>query len=114
VISLIRYGVFHRVVQRMQVIFTSARFKSAALGKWGIWRSGRAASLTFNYFQICYFLEENESGRLSRLLAPAIPFGIMLAFFASAFFLQGVSTDWPYRNVAGSSWGDALQLIFEY
>ena len=58
------------------------------------------------------FPKEKRAGALS-IYSLGIPFGIMLAFFASAFFLKGGSADWRIVMIAVGLPGVALAILLK-
>jgi len=84
--------------------FTQLEF-SAAL-EVGIGEAG--ASPPHHSIISVYSPKEKTSGRLAATRSAFL--WHYVAFFASAFFLQGGSTRLAYRHVScGSSWGECLQ-----
>lgn len=59
------------------------------------------------------FPKEKRAGALA-IYSLGIPFGIMLAFFASAFFLQGGSADWRIVMISVGLPGIALALLLKF
>ncbi len=59
------------------------------------------------------FPKEKRAGALA-IYSLGIPFGIMLAFFASAFFLKGGSADWRIVMISVGLPGIALALLLKF
>lgn len=59
------------------------------------------------------FPKEKRAGALA-IYSLGIPFGIMLAFFASAFFLQGGKADWRTVMISVGLPGIALALLLKF
>ncbi|KXI29999.1 spinster family MFS transporter [Paraglaciecola hydrolytica] len=59
------------------------------------------------------FPKEKRAGALS-IYSLGIPFGIMLAFFASAFFLKGGSADWRIVMIAVGLPGVLLAILLKF
>ncbi|MEW9798643.1 spinster family MFS transporter [Alteromonas sp. CYL-A6] len=59
------------------------------------------------------FPKEKRAGALA-IYSLGIPFGIMLAFFASAFFLQGGAADWRTVMISVGLPGVALALLLKF
>lgn len=59
------------------------------------------------------FPKEKRAGALA-IYSLGIPFGIMLAFFASAFFLQGGQADWRTVMISVGLPGIALALLLKF
>ncbi|GEA11315.1 MFS transporter [Alteromonas sp. KUL49] len=59
------------------------------------------------------FPKEKRAGALA-IYSLGIPFGIMLAFFASAFFLQGGSADWRIVMISVGLPGILLALLLKF
>ena len=59
------------------------------------------------------FPKEKRAGALA-VYSLGIPFGIMLAFFASAYFLQGGSADWRTVMISVGLPGIALALLLKF
>lgn len=59
------------------------------------------------------FPKEKRAGALA-IYSLGIPFGIMLAFFASAFFLQGGSADWRTVMISVGLPGILLALLLKF
>lgn len=59
------------------------------------------------------FPKEERAGALA-IYSLGIPFGIMLAFFASAFFLKGGSADWRTVMISVGLPGVALALLLKF
>lgn len=59
------------------------------------------------------FPKEKRAGALA-IYSLGIPFGIMLAFFASAFFLQGGQANWRWVMISVGLPGIALALLLKF
>jgi MFS family permease len=91
----------------------ATNFTQLALARVGV-GIGEAGGSPPSHSMISDLFSPSERAKALAVYSLGIPFGIMTAYFAAAFFLQGGSTDWRIVMIAVGLPGVALALLMKF